>query len=159
MKAPSLVAFAAALLASCAATSADYPPSFARLEQSEIRAETASGTHRFKVWIAADDESRQRGLMYVRSLPRDRGMIFVFDGPRPVAFWMKDTYVSLDIVFIGPDGVVVNIARHAEPLSLDPIFSAAPVSLVLEIAAGRAAAIGLAPGDRIVLTKPPAPGA
>jgi len=156
---PSIVAFAAALVASCAATSSDYPPSFALLEQGEVRAETASGPHRFKVWIAADDESRAQGLMHVHSLPRDRGMLFVFEDPRPVAFWMKDTYVSLDIVFIGPDGVVVNIAYHAEPLSLDPIFSTAPVGLVLEIAAGRAAAIGLAAGDTIVLTKPSARGA
>jgi uncharacterized membrane protein (UPF0127 family) len=156
---PSIVALAAALVASCAATPADYPPSFALLEQTEVRAETASGTHRFKVWIAADDESRERGLMHVRRLPSDRGMLFVFDEPRSVAFWMKDTYVSLDLVFIGPDGGVVNIAPHAQPLSLDPIFSAAPVSFVLELAAGTAAGIRLTTGDRIVLTKAPVPGA
>lgn len=87
--------------------------------------------------------------MFVRDLPADQGMLFLFERPQLVSFWMKNTYVSLDIVFIAPDGVVVNIVHDTQPLSLAPIESAAPVTGVLELAAGTAARIGLAAGDRV----------
>ena len=151
MRILALLAAGAAFLASCADTSGEYPASFAMLEQAEVRAETASGTHRFKVWVAADDPSRQQGLMFVRELPRDRGMLFVFDAPQQAAFWMKDTYLSLDLVFIDPAGEVANIAPNARPESLDPIFSRGPVIAVLEVPAGTARRIHLAPGDRVGL--------
>jgi len=144
-------AAAAVFLAACASAAADYPASFAMLEQAEVRAETASGTHRFKVWIAADDASRQQGLMFVRKLPADRGMLFVFDAPQQAAFWMKDTVLSLDLVFIDPAGQVANVAANAKPESLDPIFSRGSVIAVLEVAAGTARRIQLVPGDRIRL--------
>lgn len=141
----------AALVAACAnASTVDLPAHFAVLPQSEVNVVTTEGTHSFNVWIAADDLSRARGLMYVRELPAGRGMLFLFDRPQYAAFWMKDTYVSLDLVFIGPDGVVVNIAKDTEPLSLRSIKSEAPVKGVLELVAGTAATIGLSAGDRIV---------
>jgi uncharacterized membrane protein (UPF0127 family) len=121
------------------------------LEQAEVRAETANGEHRFEVWVAADDASRQQGLMFVRRLPADRGMLFVFDAPQTAAFWMKDTYVSLDLVFIDAAGQVANIAANARPESLDPIFSRGPVIAVLEVAAGTARRIQLAAGDHVRL--------
>jgi uncharacterized protein len=145
------VATAAAFLAACAGAAEEYPESFAMLEQAEVRAVTASGTHRFKVWIAADDASRQQGLMFVRRLPADRGMLFVFDAPQQAAFWMKDTYLSLDLVFIDPTGAVTNIAADAKPETLDPIFSNRPVIAVLEVPAGTARRIQLAAGDRMVM--------
>ena len=121
------------------------------LPESKLVVTTATGEHAFRVWIAADDASRTRGLMQVREMPADRGMLFLFQPPQFVAFWMKETYLSLDLVFIGADGVVVNVAESARPLSLSPIESAAPVRAVLEVNAGTARGIGLRPGDRVQL--------
>ena len=140
----------AAIVAGPAAALGKRPHSqLALLPQTKVSIVTASGTHRFPVWIAADESSRQRGLMYVRSIPSDHGMLFLFDRPHFAAFWMKDTYVSLDIVFIAPGGIVANIAHGTQPLSLAPIESVAPVAGVLELVAGTAARIGLAAGDRV----------
>jgi uncharacterized protein len=135
-----------------AAAFAGAAPSFPGLPQARIQVTTATGTHEFQVWIAADDESRERGLMHVRELPPDRGMLFMFEAPGRLGFWMKDTYLSLDLVFIGPDGRVLNIAANARPLSLDPILSRGEAIAVLEVVAGTARRIGLEPGDVIPLS-------
>ena len=86
--------------------------------------------------------------MFVRELPPDRGMLFLFEFPQEVAFWMKDTVLSLDLVFIDPAGKVLNIAANARPYSLDPIESRGRAIAVLEVVAGTARTIGLKPGDR-----------
>ena len=122
---------------------------FADLPRAEIQVITAGGRHDFKVWIADTAQSRTHGLMFVRSLPADQGMLFLFEQPQLASFWMKNTYLSLDIVFIGPDGVVVNIAHNTPPLSLEPIESIAPVAGVLDLVAGAATRIGLVAGDRV----------
>jgi uncharacterized membrane protein (UPF0127 family) len=127
------------------------PPLLAGLPQSEVQAVTTSGAHRFRVWIAADQSSRERGLMFVREMPADWGMLFLFERPQYVAFWMKNTYLSLDLVFVRGDGTVSDIARAATPGSLEPIPSSAPVVAVLELLAGTAERIGLLAGDRVVL--------
>jgi uncharacterized membrane protein (UPF0127 family) len=137
----------ATLIAACAAAPALFP----ELEQADVEAITSSGTHRFRVWIADDDESRERGMMNVRELPADRGMLFMFDAPRQLAFWMKDTYLPLDLVFIGADGRVLNIAANTRPLSLNPIFSRGEAIATLELLGGTSRRIGLTPGDRISL--------
>jgi uncharacterized membrane protein (UPF0127 family) len=124
---------------------------FPRLEQARLQATTASGTHEFSVWIAADADSRERGLMYVRELPEDGGMLFLFEFPQPLAFWMKNTYLSLDLAFIGEDGSVLNVAEHAKPLSLVPIESVGDAIAVLEVLGGTAQRIGLKAGDRVAL--------
>jgi uncharacterized membrane protein (UPF0127 family) len=142
---------AAALVAACANTSPSGTDLFPALPQAGVEIATATGNHRFRVWIAADDRSRTRGLMFVRELPADRGMLFLFQTPQPAAFWMKDTYIPLDLVFIDPTGRVLNIGRDARPFSLAPIESDGPVIAVLEVRAGTAARIGLAPGDRVQL--------
>ncbi len=136
----------AGLLLACIGLMALFP----NLQRSELQVATASGKHRFTVWIADDDRSRERGLMYVRALPADHGMLFLFDRPQYAAFWMKNTYLSLDLVFIAADGVVTNVAEHATPLSLDPIASVAPVKGVLELVAGSARRIGVVAGSRIL---------
>jgi uncharacterized membrane protein (UPF0127 family) len=151
MRGLSTLLAAGALVASCAGTLAPSKDPFPALPRAEIQIVTASGTHRFNVWVAADERSRQRGLMFVRELPPDRGMLFLFDRPEKAAFWMKDTYLSLDLVFIDPTGVVVNIAPAARPFSLDPIPSQGPVIAVLEVIAGTASRIDLAPGDLVNL--------
>jgi hypothetical protein len=126
------------------------PTLFADLPRAEVQVITAGARHRFRVWIADTEPSRARGLMFVRELPADQGMLFLFERPQFAAFWMKNTYLALDLVFIAPDGLVVNIARDAEPFSESPIESVAPVKSVLELVAGTAERIGLAPGDRVV---------
>lgn len=149
MRRAALYLAAAALAVACAST--PMPDPFPALPQAEIEVTTAGGAHRFRVWIAADDRSRTRGLMFVRELPLDRGMLFIFQVPQPAAFWMKDTFLSLDLIFIDPRGQVLNIARDARPFSLTPIESDGPVIAVLELSAGTAERIGLAPGDRVEL--------
>jgi len=110
---------------------------------------TSTGVHHFEVEIAADDKSREQGLMFRKFLPEDRGMLFEFDRVEPLGFWMHNTYISLDIIFIGADGVVRHIADHAEPLSDALIPSGAPCKAVLEVSAGTAARIGLQVGDEV----------
>jgi hypothetical protein len=140
-----------ALVAACAGTLASAPALFPSLDQASVTVTTASGKHEFAVWIAADDRSREQGLMYIRELPPDRGMLFLFERPQPAAFWMKDTYLSLDLVFIDPAGRVLNVATDAKPLSLMPIRSSGEALAVLEVLAGTARKIGLEPGDQVEL--------
>ena len=119
----------------------------AQLERLEIV--TATGAHAFEVEVARTAAERARGLMFRRSLPQDRGMLFLFESERPTAMWMKDTYVSLDMVFVSRNGRVTSIARGAVPMSEAIIPSGGPVYAVIELAAGAADAIGLSVGDRV----------
>lgn len=125
------------------------PALLAGLPTAKVLVVTASGHHRFRVWIADTDQTRAQGLMYINKLDANQGMLFLFERPRFASFWMKDTYLSLDVIFIGSDGVVVNIAHEATPLSLEPIESVAPVKAVMELTTGTAVRIGLATGDRV----------
>ena len=111
---------------------------------------TARGRTAFAVEIVDTDESRSRGLMFRRIMPEDRGMLFDFRREEPVWFWMKNTYLPLDMIFARADGTIVSIARDTTPLSEDLVPSKAPVRFVLEVNAGIAARLGLAPGDRLV---------
>ena len=110
---------------------------------------TANGAHAFQVEVVADEASRERGLMNRRFMPADHGMLFEFQSVAPVAFWMKNTYIPLDIIFITPDGRVSRIAANAEPLSERVIPSGGPCNAVLEVNGGVAANIGLAVGDAV----------
>ncbi|GLK78426.1 DUF192 domain-containing protein [Methylopila turkensis] len=121
-----------------------------RAAAERLTFETASGSHAFTVEVAATPEQRQTGLMYRRSLAPEHGMLFDFGKVEPVAMWMKNTYVSLDMVFVRADGAVQRIAKGTEPLSLEVIESGGPVRFVVEIAAGEADRIGLKPGDRAI---------
>lgn len=87
--------------------------------------------------------------MFRQALADDRGMIFPYQPPRPVSFWMKDTLIPLDMVFIGLDGRIGRIAENTVPHSLEPVVSLDPVSAVLEIRGGRAAELGIRPGDKV----------
>ncbi|GGE45147.1 hypothetical protein GCM10007276_22900 [Agaricicola taiwanensis] len=121
----------------------------ARLATDELAVDTAGGTHIFTVELARTDEERARGLMFRTELSPDRGMLFDFVAERPVAMWMRNTYVPLDMFFIASNGIVVNIARDTVPLSERTVESAAPVRYVLEVPAGTAKRIGAASGDRV----------
>jgi uncharacterized membrane protein (UPF0127 family) len=109
---------------------------------------SANGVHRFAVDIARTFEQQERGLMFVRSLPANRGMIFPFDQPQNAIFWMKNTLIPLDMVFIRTDGTIARIAT-AKPLDLTPVPAGEPVAAVLEIRGGRSAQLGIRPGDRV----------
>jgi len=117
------------------------------LEKLEIV--TASGTYEFSVEVMRSEPQRERGLMFRRYLPQDRGMLFDFGVERPVLMWMKNTYLPLDMIFIGRSGKVVGLAENAEPLSEKIIPSGAPAYGVLEVNAGTAARLGLKIGDSV----------
>jgi len=139
----SWIAFGLLLLAA-----AVVPPALAGgLEPLQVV--TASGAHDFKVEVAADDASRERGLMNRRFMPADHGMLFEFPQEAPVSFWMKNTYIPLDMIFISPKGIVTNVVARAEPLSERVIPSGPPCVAVLEVNGGVAASIGLKVGDTV----------
>ena len=111
---------------------------------------TARGaSHRFIVEVARSPEEQRIGMMNRSTLTPRSGMIFPHDPPASLAFWMRDTLIPLDIIFVRADGTIARIAANAVPLSLDLVPSGEPVALVLEIRGGRAAALGIAPGDRV----------
>lgn len=128
----------------------DYEP-LQRFPVAEVQIESARGAHRFRVWVARTPRHRAQGLMHVRTLDADRGMLFVFPAPVFASFWMKNTYVPLDMLFATADGRIVNIAENTRPLTQDPYSAAAPVRIVLELAGGTATRLGIRPGDRIRL--------
>lgn len=111
---------------------------------------TADGrVHRFTVEVARTSAEQARGLMFRTELADDAGMIFPFAPPKPASFWMKNTVIPLDIIFVRPDGSIESIAANTVPYSLDPVQSGEVVGAVLELAGGRAAALGIAAGDRV----------
>jgi uncharacterized membrane protein (UPF0127 family) len=110
---------------------------------------TATGNHAFRVEMARTDAEQQQGLMYRTSLPADGGMLFPTPQPQPRSFWMKNTLIPLDMIFIREDGSIARIAEETVPQSLDPVASGEPVIAVLEIAGGRSAALGIAEGDQV----------
>ncbi|MGB6604983.1 MAG: DUF192 domain-containing protein [Steroidobacteraceae bacterium] len=109
------------------------------------------GEHRFRfdVWIADTEERAEQGLMFVRDLPDSKGMVFPLDPPRIETMWMKNTYIELDMLFVGADGRVVKIIERARPLSLDTLSSGQVVGAVVELKGGEAATLGLRVGDRV----------
>lgn len=122
----------------------------AGLEQVTLTITTAAGkTHRFVVEIAATPEEQAQGLMNRQSLAPDRGMIFPYQPPQPVAFWMKNTLIPLDMIFIAPGGRILRIEANTVPLSLEPVGSGEAVEAVLELAGGRSAELGIAAGDKV----------
>jgi uncharacterized protein len=103
----------------------------------------------FTVWLADNPARQAQGLMFVRSLPPLRGMLFVHAEPRPLSMWMKNTYIALDMVFIGADGHIQQIIANTKPHSEDLIRSKKPALAVLELAAGEAERLGLRAGQRV----------
>lgn len=133
-------------LASMVAT-AQSPP---RLSETAIAIEASGKRFEFQVELAVTPAERARGLMFRASLAEDHGMLFDFGHPQPVAMWMRNTYIPLDILFIRGDGSISRIARDAQPLSDTIIDSTEPVRAVLELRGGRTAKLGIKPGDRVL---------
>ncbi len=110
--------------------------------------------HAFRVELADTPAAQSRGLMYRTEMGDFEGMLFPSAVAEPRSFWMKNTPLSLDIIFVGPDGRITNIAANTVPYSLDPVSSTGLASAVLELRAGRAAALGIKPGDRVEYSLP-----
>ncbi|MFZ0147957.1 MAG: DUF192 domain-containing protein [Xanthobacteraceae bacterium] len=117
--------------------------------QDTIEIVTRTGVHAFSVELATNTAERAVGLMYRKELPEGRGMLFDFHDDQPVQFWMHNTYISLDMIFIASDGRVVRVAENAKPMSDELIPSGRPVRAVLEVIAGTARKFGVAAGDRV----------
>lgn len=121
-----------------------------RFERSEITVATAKGPVRFDVELATDDRQRAQGLQHRKAMAADAGMLFLFPAPQIIDMWMKNTHLSLDMIFIRGDGHVVAIAQETKPFSLDIVSSGVPAYAVLEVLAGTARRLGIAPGDRVI---------
>jgi len=106
--------------------------------------------HKFDIYLATSFEQQRRGLMFVRNLPRDTGMLFVYDRESLHSMWMKNTYIPLDIVFARRDGTVSSVIHNTEPLSLKSLSAVEPVSFVLELNAGVARRTAIGPGSRLI---------
>lgn len=148
-----LVAAIAALLPVCAAQAVDAtkPVPLTSFPRESIAVETHSARrHVFRTWRAETEAQREQGLMFVKSMGADEAMIFVYEPPQYVAMWMKNTLLSLDMLFVDDRGCVIAVKERARPRSLDTIGAAGPVALVVELNAGTAAARGIHVGDRVV---------
>jgi uncharacterized protein len=109
--------------------------------------------HAFRVEVASSPEEQAKGLMFRTEMGADEGMLFPHDPPRRASFWMKNTVIPLDIIYIGSDGRILNIA-DAKPYDLTPLPSAGVASAVLELNGGRAAKLGIKPGDKVTWKLP-----
>jgi uncharacterized protein len=121
----------------------------AGLEQVVLCIESGGKTRSFIVEIAATSPQQAKGMMFRTELADNRGMIFPFAQTRMASFWMKNTVIPLDIIFILPDGRIENIAENTIPYSTDPVASTAPVAAVLEVRGGLTGELGIAPGDKV----------
>lgn len=120
-----------------------------QLAVEQVELETASGVKVVQAEIARTPDQQAKGLMFRTTLADDRGMLFPHNPPREVTMWMRNTYISLDMVFIRADGVVHRIAARTDPLSEKVISSQGDVAAVLELAGGAAERLGLKPGDKV----------
>ena len=137
--------------ATATASAAKHPQSGLEVLPLTVESTGKSGVkrHAFRVEVARSDAEWNKGLMFRTAMGANEGMIFVGRAPQPASFWMKNTVIPLDIVFVGTDKRILNIGANAVPYSLAPVPSAGPVIAVLELNGGRAAQLGIGPGDRV----------
>lgn len=140
---------AIAFVFTTSAYAADPQPPAKPLPHTILIADTTAGEAKFDVEVAGDWRSQEYGLMNRKSLPRNTGMIFDFHTTVMTSFWMKDTLIPLDIIFIKKDGTISSVAADAVPMSLTSIPSNEPIRAVLEIGGGEAARLGLYPGQKV----------
>lgn len=120
-------------------------------EKSRLTVETARGqSFDFDVELALTPAQQAQGLMHREEMAADAGMLFVFPRARPASFWMKNTILPLDIIFIGPDGAILNIAKRTTPMSTESVPSDGEAKAVLELNAGVTDLLNIRPGDRVV---------
>jgi uncharacterized protein len=156
------LAFTALALARALAQGADNPVDLATFPRTTLQIihHGAKGEavrkYPFEVWVADTEPRAEQGLMFVRDLPETMGMVFPLEPPRVENMWMKNTYIELDMLFIGADGRVTKIIERAKPLSLDLLSSEQPVAAVLELRGGAVQKLALHTGDTVTWNKPAA---
>ena len=106
--------------------------------------------HKFRVWVADTYERRARGLMFVKHLADDEGMLFIYEQSQPISMWMKNTFIPLDMLFVAADGKIVRVAANTKPHSLDTIDSQGDAIAVIELKAGTAERLRIAQGARVM---------
>lgn len=147
---PNRAFVAAALLCALPFSAAAVPNSpNGKLPMTTVVIDAGHGPAKFQTEVAADPASQEKGLMFRKNLAPDAGMLFDFHKPDFQTFWMKNTVIPLDMIFIRADGTISSIAPNATPYSETPIPSYEPVRAVLEIAGGRAAQLGILPGAHV----------
>jgi uncharacterized membrane protein (UPF0127 family) len=119
-------------------------------DKSSLEIQTKTGTHKFTVEMAVSDRQQAQGLMFRRSMAPNAGMLFDYKRPTRITMWMKNTYIPLDMIFIGADGRIINIAQRTVPLSEATIPSRGRALAVLEVNGGTASRLGIKPGDRVI---------
>jgi uncharacterized membrane protein (UPF0127 family) len=119
----------------------------AAFQKSTLIIDTDRGPQRFNIEIAETPQQQEQGLMFRRSLPANAGMLFDFGSTEPAAFWMKNTLIPLDMLFIAADGKIADIHERAVPLSEATIYSKVPVRAVLELNGGTVSRLGIHLGD------------
>jgi len=140
-----------ALAAASAFAQEPAPEPLTAFPQSLLAIRTASGSVlNFKIWTADRPGRQEQGLMFVRDMDDHAGMLFVFPAVKPISMWMKNTYLSLDMLFIDSDGRIAYIFPHAKPYSLDIINAPKPARAVLELKGGIAEQLGIKVGDHVV---------
>ncbi|WP_423601906.1 DUF192 domain-containing protein [Sphingomonas sp. MS122] len=145
---------ALALVPGCKGSEAGNAGAAQQAAKAVVTVESTGKKHVFKVDVARTAAEQQRGLMFRTDIPADGGMLFApypaeGGGPREASFWMKDTPTPLDIIFIRADGTIAHIAENTVPFSEDQVRSGEPVAAVLEILGGKAAELGISPGDKV----------
>lgn len=119
------------------------------LQIIDVTVTSGDARHVFRTELADSQDAQRRGMMFRESMEADEAMLFPSVLPDIRSFWMKNTPISLDIIFVGLDGRILNIAANAQPYSLESVYSEGIASAVLEIRGGRAAELGIAPGDKV----------
>lgn len=151
MRAPGAASAALVVLLACPSPpSRGFDGGGAPAGPPRVVVESGGRAHAVAVELAADPAARERGLMFRQRLDQDRGMLFVFDEEEEHSFWMKNTLIPLDMIFISGEGRVVGVVSRAEPLSLE-LRTGGRCRFVLEVSGGWASARGVAPGDRVRL--------
>ncbi len=124
----------------------------AGMDLATLSVESGGRHHVFTVEVARTPAQQEHGLMERRALAGDAGMLFPFDPPAPASFWMRNTLIPLDMIFIRPDGTIARVAANTVPLSETPVAVEEPMTAVLELRGGRAAELGIREGDRVSWT-------
>ena len=140
----------ALVLCSLAAAAGFAPAQLRDFPQDQLTLQHGTSRIELQIWVADTDARQSQGLMFLTELPQGYGMLFPLTEPRVMNMWMKNTYVPLDMVFVGIDGAVLRIAADTVPQSTDIISSGAVVGGVLEIRAGESKRLGLKVGDRVL---------
>ena len=120
------------------------------MKRTPLAIVTESGRHKFTVELAVSDKEQERGLMFRRRMAADAGMLFDYKRPQIITMWMRNTLIPLDMIFIGADGKIINIAQRTVPGSLDSIPSRTPALAVLEVNGGTSSRLKIKPGDRVL---------